>query len=176
MTIVTPICRAAALVLAAAAALPAPAAAQQPPIKLGDIQIYSFFPAGAEPYRKGWQMALDEINQKGGVMGRKLEVISRDDAGKPDEATRQAEELVSNEKVAMIFGGFLERRPGAGRFRAAHQDLLSRRRAADRCDHLAAGQQIHFPPASEHLHAGDDVGGRGRRQPAQALGDGRSQL
>jgi branched-chain amino acid transport system substrate-binding protein len=93
--------------LAIAAAFAAPALAQQEPIKLGDVQAYSAIPQGTEPYKKGWQMALDEVNEAGGVLGRKIEVVSRDDAGKPDVATRMAEELVSNEKVAMLFGGFL---------------------------------------------------------------------
>src|SRR5690242_8637322 len=59
------------------------------------------------PYRNGWQLAVEEINAKGGVLGRKLEVVSRDDDLKPENAVRAASELVSNEKVALIAGGFL---------------------------------------------------------------------
>lgn len=93
--------------LAAAACLAGGAFAQQEPIKLGDVQAYSAVPQGTEPYRKGWEMALDEVNAAGGVLGRKLEVVSRDDAGKPDVASRMAQELVTNEKVALFFGGYL---------------------------------------------------------------------
>ena len=89
--------------LAAAACLAAGAFAQQEPIKVGDVQAYSAVPQGTEPYRKGWEMALDEVNAAGGVLGRKLEVVSRDDAGKPDVATQMAQELVTNEKVALFF-------------------------------------------------------------------------
>ena len=53
------------------------------------------------PYRNGWQLAVEEVNASGGLLGRKVEVISRDDAGKPDDAIRLATELVSNEKVAL---------------------------------------------------------------------------
>ena len=52
-------------------------------------------------------MALAEINEKGGVNGKKIEVISRDDNANPGDAVRVAEELVSKEKVDLIFGSFL---------------------------------------------------------------------
>ncbi len=93
------------LCAAAAAALVAgPAAAQ---IKIGEINSYSAQPAFTDPYKKAWQMALEEVNAKGGVLGKKIEVISRDDAGKPGDAVKIAEELLVNDKVAMIGGTFL---------------------------------------------------------------------
>ena len=52
-------------------------------------------------------LAVDEINAKGGVLGKKLEVISRDDGANPGEAVRVAEELVTREGVAMLAGTFL---------------------------------------------------------------------
>ncbi len=76
------------------------------PIKIGEINSYTRLPAFTEPYRKGWQMALEEINAAGGVNGRKLDVIARDDAGKPGNAVKIAEELVSNDKVSLLFGTF----------------------------------------------------------------------
>ncbi len=76
------------------------------PIKIGEINSYTRLPAFTEPYRKGWQMALDEINAKGGVMGRKIEMISRDDDGKPDTAVKIAEEMVRRDKVVMLAGTF----------------------------------------------------------------------
>ncbi len=76
------------------------------PIRIGEINSYTRLPAFTEPYKKGWQMALEEINAKGGVNGRKLEVISRDDAGKPGNAVKIAEELVKREKVALLAGTF----------------------------------------------------------------------
>lgn len=75
-------------------------------IKVGDIQTYSKLTSFTFPYRNGWQLALEEINEAGGVMGKKIEVISRDDQGKPGEAVRVAEELVRKDKVDLIMGTF----------------------------------------------------------------------
>ncbi|MBX6327890.1 MAG: ABC transporter substrate-binding protein [Pseudolabrys sp.] len=94
------------LVGACAAAVAASASAQQT-IKIGDLSSYKAFPAFLDPYRKGWEMAVDEINSKGGVLGKKLEVIARDDGANPGEAVRVAEELVTREGVAMLTGTFL---------------------------------------------------------------------
>ncbi|MGD9078219.1 MAG: ABC transporter substrate-binding protein [Desulfobacterales bacterium] len=75
-------------------------------IKVGDVQTYSKLASFTHPYRNGWQLALEEINNAGGVMGKKIEVISRDDQGKPGEAVKVAEEMVSKEKVALLMGSF----------------------------------------------------------------------
>jgi branched-chain amino acid transport system substrate-binding protein len=76
-------------------------------IKIGEINSYSLLPAFTEPYRKGWQLALEQINAAGGVNGKKLVVISKDDGGKPADAQTAANELVSSENVAMLAGTFL---------------------------------------------------------------------
>src|SRR6185312_1458634 len=75
-------------------------------IKIGEINSYSLLPAFTQPYRKGWQLALEEINAAGGVNGRKLEVVSRDDNGKPGDAITAANELVEQQKVVLLMGGF----------------------------------------------------------------------
>jgi branched-chain amino acid transport system substrate-binding protein len=96
--------------LAAAAALASPAigrAAEAMPIRIGEINSYTAVPAFTLPYRNGWQLAVAEINAAGGVLGRPLEVISRDDAGKPSDAIRLAGELVNEQKVDLLAGGFL---------------------------------------------------------------------
>jgi branched-chain amino acid transport system substrate-binding protein len=96
------------LALGAVLAFGAPAAqAQQPPIKLGELNSYAQWAAFTVPYRNGWQMALDEINAKGGVLGRKIEIVSRDDGATTGSATRVADELVSREGVSLLFGSFL---------------------------------------------------------------------
>ncbi len=76
------------------------------PIKIGEINSYSTIPQFTLPYKQGWQLAVEEINAKGGLLGRKVEVIARDDAGKPEEALRHAVELTSKEKVDVLAGGF----------------------------------------------------------------------
>src|SRR6266481_2062474 len=75
-------------------------------LKIGELNSYKVFPAFLEPYKKGWELALEEINASGGVNGRKLEVVSRDDGGTPGEAVRVAEELLSREQAAVLMGTF----------------------------------------------------------------------
>ncbi|HEY0832417.1 MAG TPA: ABC transporter substrate-binding protein [Azospirillum sp.] len=77
------------------------------PIRIGEINSYTGLPAFTVPYKNGWELAVEEINAKGGLLGgRKLEVVSRDDAGKPEDAVRIASDLVTNEKVAVLAGTF----------------------------------------------------------------------
>ena len=73
-------------------------------IKIGDINSYTRLPAHTVPYKQGALLAIEEINKSGGVMGKKLELISRDDQGKPGEAVKVAEQLFSRDKVVMISG------------------------------------------------------------------------
>ena len=75
-------------------------------IKIGEINTYSKLTNFTFPYRNGWQLALEEINIAGGVNGKKLEVISRDDTGKPGQAVKIAEELVRKDKVILLMGSF----------------------------------------------------------------------
>src|SRR6201987_3694729 len=76
-------------------------------IKIGEINSYSLLPAFTDPYRKGWQLAVEGVKAAGGINGKKLVVISKDDGGKPAEAQTRANELVSSENVAMLCGTFL---------------------------------------------------------------------
>ena len=89
----------------ALAALVAVSAMAQP-IKLGELNSYKTFPAFLEPYRKGMELATDEINRAGGLLGRPVELVVRDDNGNPGDAVRVAEELVSREKVDVLIGTF----------------------------------------------------------------------
>ncbi len=91
---------------ALAAALAAGPAGAAEPIRIGEINSYSGLPAFTLPYRNGWQLALAQINERGGVLGRPLEVISRDDGGKPGDALTAANELVARENVVLLMGGF----------------------------------------------------------------------
>lgn len=91
---------------AVAAALSVDPAVAADPIRIGEINSYSGLPAFTLPYRNGWQLALGQINAAGGVLGRPLEVISRDDAGKPGDALTAANELVSRENVVLLMGTF----------------------------------------------------------------------
>ncbi|QFR34546.1 ABC transporter substrate-binding protein [Ancylobacter sp. TS-1] len=77
------------------------------PIRIGELNSYKAQPAFLDPYRKGMQLALDQVNASGGVLGRPLELVSRDDGGNPGDAVRVAEELVTREKVDLLTGTFL---------------------------------------------------------------------
>jgi branched-chain amino acid transport system substrate-binding protein len=94
------------LALGMAAAALAAFGAQAQTIRIGELNSYKVFPAFLEPYKKGWELALEEINKAGGVNGRKLEVVSRDDNGNPGDAVRVAEELITRENVSLIMGTF----------------------------------------------------------------------
>ena len=90
---------------AASLALPRrPRAAE--PVRVGDINSYTRMAAFTEPYRKGMQLAVEQVNGKGGAGGRPIELVSRDDAGEPGEAVRVAEEMLSRDRVALLSGGF----------------------------------------------------------------------
>ena len=87
--------------------LTSPAFAQTP-IKIGEINTYSGIAAPfTGPYRQAIEMAVDEVNAKGGLLGRKVEVIFRDDKGDPAEAVKHAQDLTASEKVNLIAGTFL---------------------------------------------------------------------
>ena len=76
-------------------------------IKIGEINSYKAQAAFLEPYKKGMEMALEQINASGGVLGKKMELVTRDDNANPGDAVRVAEELVSREKVDVLMGTFL---------------------------------------------------------------------
>ena len=76
------------------------------PIRLGELNSYKQFPAFLEPYRKGMELALEEANAAGGALGRKIEVVFRDDNGSPGDAVRAAEELLTRERVTFLMGTF----------------------------------------------------------------------
>ena len=95
--------------LAGAAALAVaglPAFAQDT-IKIGEINHYKRMAAFAEPYKMGIELALEEVNAAGGVLGKPLEFIFRDDQGDPGEAIKIAEELMTRDGAVMLTGTIL---------------------------------------------------------------------
>lgn len=94
------------LAVSLAVALGATPAFAADPIRIGEINSYTALAAFTLPYKKGIELALEEINRAGGVLGRPLEVVFRDDGFKPADAARHAEELVTAEKVDLLAGTF----------------------------------------------------------------------
>ena len=80
--------------------------AQKKPILVGFPMILSG--GGAlfgQPAKVGAEMAVKEINEKGGLLGQPIELLVRDCKSTPDEATRVARELIAKENVQFLVGG-----------------------------------------------------------------------
>ena len=75
--------------------------------KIGEINSYKAQPAFLEPYKKGMELAVEQVNASGGIAGRKLQLVVRDDNANPGDAVRAAEELLAREKVDVLMGSFL---------------------------------------------------------------------
>lgn len=95
------------MIAGAAGLLVAVSAQSQSVLKIGEVNSYKAQPAFLEPYKKGMQLAVDEVNATGGVLGRKIELITRDDNANPGDAVRAAEDLLSRERVDVLTGSFL---------------------------------------------------------------------
>jgi branched-chain amino acid transport system substrate-binding protein len=76
------------------------------PIKVGLVAALSGQSAkSGEGITRGLTIAIDEINRRGGVLGRPLTLIRRDDESNPSKGQVAARELIHQEKVAVLFGG-----------------------------------------------------------------------
>jgi branched-chain amino acid transport system substrate-binding protein len=93
--------------VAISAVLATSASLAQTPIRIGEINSYKALPAFLEPYKKGMELAVDQVNAKGGVIGRPLELITRDDSATPGDAVRVAQALVTRDRVDVLAGTFL---------------------------------------------------------------------
>ena len=96
-----------AFAIASAAFCVLPSAHGQGVIKIGEINSYKAQPAFLEPYKKGMDLAVEQINAAGGVNGKPLQLIVRDDNANPGDAVRAAEELLTREKIDVLTGSFL---------------------------------------------------------------------
>src|SRR5437879_13138287 len=81
------------------------------PVRIGfPLPLTGTFAAIAADLQKGAQLAMEEINAKGGVMGRKLEVLFRDDELKPAVGAQRTKELTENQKADLVVGGLAAHR------------------------------------------------------------------
>ena len=82
-----------------------PAIAQNKPIRMGWIAaVTGAFSSNAQAQDWGFHTMVQDLNDAGGVNGRKLEIVMRDSAGDPSKAVSFAKELVYNEKVDVVCG------------------------------------------------------------------------
>ncbi len=73
-------------------------------ILIGEINSYKALPANMHGYKRGWELAQEEINKSGGVLGKQLKTIFRDDNANAGEGVRIAEELISRENIDILAG------------------------------------------------------------------------
>ncbi|OWY30190.1 ABC transporter substrate-binding protein [Herbaspirillum robiniae] len=85
----------------------APAAGAAEAIRIGEINSHNSLSPVGQAYRNGLALALEEINAAGGVRGRPLELVARDDDGDAEQAARNARELVGKEHVEVLTGTML---------------------------------------------------------------------
>jgi len=140
------------LVAIAAATLTASSAWAQEPIVFGVITPLS--PPGetglGQLVKRGSEIAVDYLNDKGGVLGRKVAISIQDSAGKNEQAVAAYRRLVSNEKAVAVFGFIhsganiavnevakemgiptMGTQTGAGDVTAKHYDVAFRTHAVD---------------------------------------------
>ncbi len=74
------------------------------PILIGDLMSYTGYTEGSVTYRNGYELGLEELNAAGGVLGRPLKVIFRDDKGNPEKAVQAAQELIHRDGILLLTG------------------------------------------------------------------------
>ncbi|MBL8674068.1 MAG: ABC transporter substrate-binding protein [Rhodospirillales bacterium] len=112
------------LAAVAAGALLAGAASAQEPIKLG--AMYPLTGGGAiygVPAMAGHQLAIEELNARGGILGRKIVSVERDDKMNPSAASATMKELITKDKVHMVLGG-LSSAVGLGMSEVSRQEKI----------------------------------------------------
>jgi branched-chain amino acid transport system substrate-binding protein len=101
-----PLRRAALAATAAAICLAAPAYAQSgDPIKIGVIAEVQSIAGAATP--GGAQIAADEINAKGGILGRKIEIVTYDNKSSSADSVRAFQRAVSEDKVSAVIASYI---------------------------------------------------------------------
>ena len=152
----------AAAIGASTLAMPNIVAAQnKAPIKIGMPSVFSgVFALLGQSSSAGARMEIDAVNAAGGINGRKLELITRDSKGKPDEATKVVRDLISSDGCEII----LNAETSAAAF--AVQELI--RELGVLCIHtnsevssLTANPKIHAPTCFRSARQGihDSIGG-----------------
>src|SRR6266705_111022 len=82
-------------------------AAAQETIKIGVIQpLTGAFAASGNYVANGARIAADEINAKGGVLGKRIELVIEDNKSNPTEAAAVAEKLIVRDKVPVMMGAW----------------------------------------------------------------------
>ena len=91
-------------VCVAAGLAAAPAVAQTKPIRIG-VPTAMQLQVGRDT-QDALKMAVDDINAKGGVLGRKLEIVVADETENPETGISAIKKLTADEKVDVLIGGY----------------------------------------------------------------------
>ncbi len=85
-----------------------PVAAAQPPIRIGATvsQSGAYAALSQNQQGRGYPLCLKHTNEKGGVLGRKLELVLEDDQSEPATAARIYEKLITQDKVDLVLGPY----------------------------------------------------------------------
>src|SRR4051812_24322395 len=87
------------------AGLAKPAISQNKPIRIGWIAaVTGMFASNAQAQDWGFHQTVADLNEKGGLLGRQIEIVMRDSAADPSKAVSFAKELVYNENIDVLCG------------------------------------------------------------------------
>ena len=76
------------------------------PVRIGfPLPLTGPFAAIAGDMKQGAELGVDELNAKGGILGRKVELLVRDDQLKPQVGAQRTQELIEKENCQFIVGG-----------------------------------------------------------------------
>jgi branched-chain amino acid transport system substrate-binding protein len=107
MTLLGRLLSAAAVALGAAGFLAGPAAAQQPPVRIGStLALTGPLAATALTHKLVGEIYVEQLNARGGLLGRKVEWIVKDDQSKPELARTLYEQLITSDKVDLLMGPY----------------------------------------------------------------------
>lgn len=97
----------ACLALTLAACSPGGGGSAQGPIKIGvSLSLSGDFSADGKAFQQGYQLWADDVNAKGGLLGRKVQLVILSDASSPQQVTTNYQTLITQDKVDLIFGPF----------------------------------------------------------------------
>lgn len=87
-----------------------PAAGDEGPIRIGiSLPLTGDFSEPGKGIRQGYEVWAADVNAAGGLLGRQVELIFRDDASDPNKAVSDYEQLITREEVDLVFGPFSSR-------------------------------------------------------------------
>jgi branched-chain amino acid transport system substrate-binding protein len=97
----------ACLALTLAACSPGGGSGSQGPIKIGvSLSLTGDFSEDGKAFQQGYQLWADDVNAKGGLLGRKVQLVILSDASSPQQVTTNYQTLITQDKVDLIFGPF----------------------------------------------------------------------